>query len=184
MRTVKFWAFIIQLLGSVLHASAANCVNNQDMLASACVCVAGFRVDEKLFCETGATPCDILWRYCLVCPSGTYSVAGDTSCAPCATGTHSHAGAATCTVDSSNKTTSDDAVVETILERIDALVAGNQVYVNEITSDYLASHAPALYAISVIGFVGALLNSVAICLVILWVRSIKSAVTQIDTTMP
>ena len=84
----------------------------------------------------------------------------------------------------SNKTTSDDAAVETILERIDALVAGNQVYVDEITSDYLASHAPALYAISVIGFVGAFLNSVAICLVILWVRSLKSAVTQIDTTMP
>jgi hypothetical protein len=49
MNTVNFWAFIIQLLVSVLHASAANYVNNQDMFASACVCVTGFRVDEKLF---------------------------------------------------------------------------------------------------------------------------------------
>ena len=48
------------------------------------------------------------------------------------------------------------------------------------TDQFLASHAPGVFACAVIGLVGAVLNSVAILVLFLWVRGFKSAVTQTD----
>lgn len=187
MHTVIFLAFLIQFLGIVLHASAENCVNHQDMVVSGCVCAAGFRVDSYTSCDQGHCSPTPDWANCHVCPAGTYSAAGDAACAPCAAGTRSAAGAASCTAGVLNKTASDDAAVETILARIDALIADNDVdaAVKKALDSldvhtYVASHAPGLYALIVIGFVGAVLNSVAIFVLFLWVRSMKTAVTQID----
>jgi hypothetical protein len=122
-----------------------------------------------------------------VCPAGTYSAAGDAACAPCAAGTRSRAGAATCTAGVLNATASDDAAVETILARVDALIADNDVdaavkkaIASLDVDNFLSSNAPGLYAIVVIAFVGAVLNSVAIFVLFLWVRSTKGAVTQTD----
>jgi hypothetical protein len=48
------------------------------------------------------------------------------------------------------------------------------------TDQFLASHAPGVFACAVIGLVGAVLNSVAILVLFLWVRGFKSAQTQTD----
>jgi len=82
---------------------------------------------------------------------------------------------------------SDDAAVEMILARIDALIADNDVdaavkkAIASLDMDnFLSSHASGLYALVVIGFVGAILNCIAIFALFLWVRSTKGAVTQTD----
>jgi hypothetical protein len=46
--------------------------------------------------------------------------------------------------------------------------------------EYVSSHAPGLYAIIVTGFVGAILNCVAIQTVVLWVVYLKRAAKQTD----
>ena len=48
------------------------------------------------------------------------------------------------------------------------------------TDQFLASHAPGVFACAVIGLVGAVLNSLAILALFLWVRGFKSVVTQTD----
>jgi hypothetical protein len=48
------------------------------------------------------------------------------------------------------------------------------------TDQFLASHAPGVFACAVIGLVGAVLNSLAILVLFLWVRGLKSVVTQTD----
>lgn len=48
------------------------------------------------------------------------------------------------------------------------------------TDQFLASHAPGVFACAVIGLVGAVLNSVAILMLFLWVRELKNEV-QTDT---
>jgi hypothetical protein len=48
------------------------------------------------------------------------------------------------------------------------------------TDQFLASHAPGVFACAVIGLVGAVLNSLAIIVLFLWVKGLKSVVTQAD----
>lgn len=202
MRTVVPYSFVVLLVCVVSRASAANCVNNQDMLVSACVCAAGFRVDSYTSCDQGHCSSTPDWAKCHMCPAGTYSAAGDTACAPCAAGTRSAAGAATCTAGVFNTTEDEDATIEVILARIDAIVSGNHVYVDRLTSGlygqidaavnrtmasfdidkHMASQAPGLYAIIIIGFVGAVLNCLASWVMFVWVffqvRSLKGVVPQ------
>lgn len=94
-------------------------------------------------------------EFCSNCPSGTYSAAGDHECTPCVVGSYSYAGAASCTTG-----------VNVAMQSLD---------VNDTSKEYLASLAPGLFSVVVIGFVGTILNSVAICAVVLWVRSLKIA---------
>lgn len=48
------------------------------------------------------------------------------------------------------------------------------------TDEFLASHAPGVFACVVIGLVGAVLNSLAILVLFLWVRGFKGGAVQTD----
>lgn len=49
------------------------------------------------------------------------------------------------------------------------------------TDQFLASHAPGVFACAVIGLVGAVLNSLAILVLFLWVKGSKRESVQTDT---
>jgi hypothetical protein len=158
-------------LGLALRAEAENCASGESIRDTGCACAAGFRVDLSRRWD-GESLWETVRNDCYVCPAGTYSAAGDAACKPCAAGTQSDAGAAACAtvapraLDLSNVYSAGidvDAAVSRSIESLDI-------------DKYLASQAPGLYACAVIGLVGAVLNSVAIVVLFLWVRSLKSAV--------
>lgn len=183
-----FMTLAVCFLGLVSHTTATKCASGESISASGCECAAGFRVSAGLNCNDGN--CTNSSARCVVCPAGTYSAAGDAACKPCVAGSYSNAGAALCTVTIRYvppDTTAVDVAVETIFARFDALIAANDVDAavsRAIESldieNYMFSHAPLLYACAVIGLVGALLNSLATFVVVLWVRSLKGVETQTD----
>ncbi len=177
-----FMTVAVCFLGLVSQTTATKCASGESISASGCECAAGFRVSAGLSCDDGN--CTKSSARCVVCTAGTYSAAGDAACSPCAAGSYSNAGAALCTVLNQEF----DAAVETIFARFNALVAANDpdAAVNRALESldihkYVSSHDPGLYAIIVIGFVGAILNCVTIQVVVLRVWSLKSVATQTDT---
>jgi hypothetical protein len=84
-----------------------------------------------------------------------------------------------------NETTWVDGTVENSFGRFDGLIAANNevddAVSRKIESLDINEFAPGLYVCVVGGLVGAVLNSVAIGLVILWVRRLKSVATNKDT---
>jgi hypothetical protein len=114
---------------------------------------------------------------CISCYPGKYrDNEADYYCSECATGTHSDAGATSCT-----------AVAPRVLNLTDVYSTGIDVDANVSRSiesldidKYLASKAPGLFACAVIGLVGAVLNSVAILVLFLWVKNLKSEAVKTD----
>jgi hypothetical protein len=154
----------VLFLGMVLHVSTLSSCGNGEKYSdfypgtfdnrhgNYCNCIAGMHVRVAFDAYNNQ-----VGEFCSNCPSGTYSAAGDHECTPCVVGSYSYAGAASCT-----------AGVNGAIQSLD---------INE----YLASHAPGLYSVVVIGFIGAILNSVAICAVVLWVRSLKIAAPDLKS---
>jgi hypothetical protein len=181
-----FMTVAVCFFGIVSQTTATKCDSGEIISASDCECAAGFRVSAGLRCDDGN--CTNSSTRCVMCTPGTYSAAGDAVCTPCATGSYSYAGAASCDKGILDDTSNGYAAVENSFARFDGLIAANnevddavnRVFESLDVDKYLSLHAPGLFACVVIGFVCAVLNSVAIGLVILWVRHLKSIEQKTD----
>ena len=129
---------------------------------------------------------------CTDCVAGTYtSSVGATSCSSCADGYKSASGDKSCTpslndtnvvnnVSTSKKAVDVHNTVSTSNKVVDVDDALNRYFEALNVDQFLTSRAPGLFACAVIGLVGAVLNSLAILVLFLWVRDLKSVATQTD----
>ncbi len=191
---VKACITITQFLGIVLHCvNGLDCLSGESYFVTGCTCRAGYHV-IKTYMPWPNEAMQIDGR-CFKCHAGTYAAAGALACTNCAASTYSYAGAASCTAgvpsDASLNITNeyytdiDGQIHAAVTRAIGVFSTVNEVdaaVIRAIASldvdQFLVSRAPGLYVCVVVGLVVALLNSVAILVLFLWVRRLKRAATQ------